>query len=329
MSCYLKIANIDTLYTIITEQCNSKCLACTYGENKSNKILPSQTLFHYVKAIKNRGLKNVMLSGGEALLHVDFEEIINELYSLGINIKVATNGINLNKISKDIISKIDLIVISLDAVNSETYQKVRGVDKFYNVKNNLQLLDKCKTRLSFLIQKSNYMELKDFITYAIEDKFQSVSILAPNFKRSFGPLGRDDYSDNIYLSKGDLKLFLKTQIPFLRKFLDKNPNFLNISNQKLDLYISYLTALADNKVFKKDEDKGEDKCFLPLNSILITPDPAYKLCFLFPQTHQLKFDDLLNDPNLQKERYEYYYRKKYDEICESCLQSYTIESKIL
>ena len=152
----------------ISTKCNLKCERCEretapkvlLGQNisietikKISPILPYLQLVSFVSGL------------GEPLLNPDFWKIQKFIKSFGPDVAYTTHGIFLNKenIEKTIKTKTDIVVVSLDSLKRENYQRIRGNVSLDKVINNLENLVKTKNkyrlkypeiRIGFAFQKA-------------------------------------------------------------------------------------------------------------------------------------------------------------------------------
>ena len=62
---------------LITRQCNYQCLGCNVWKEQDKKELPTKEIKHILDVLKEMGIVEVVLSGGEPLLREDIGEIID------------------------------------------------------------------------------------------------------------------------------------------------------------------------------------------------------------------------------------------------------------
>jgi len=114
----------------ITQKCNSRCYYCNswkWQDFISDANL--EELKRVFSSFSNLGVKVVSLSGGEPLLREDLEELISMVKNYNMRAQIVTNGISLSKdrITKLVKAGLDCVTLSLDTVDPEVYQKLRGV----------------------------------------------------------------------------------------------------------------------------------------------------------------------------------------------------------
>lgn len=110
-----------------TNQCNANCSFCSCKNRDKNQSIPWEILKKEVCAFAELGGQAVTLTGGgEPLMYTQIEELLDLLYTLGIKIGMATNGILLDRVknidkltwcrisandmrfNKDVIDKVDI-----------------------------------------------------------------------------------------------------------------------------------------------------------------------------------------------------------------------------
>lgn len=115
---------------MLTSRCNSRCSYCDSWEkgNRSGKEITVEEIMQIYTAAKNLGVQEVSLTGGEPLLRDDLEDIIGVL-SQGLRVVLTTNGILLTpkRIERLVQSGLSTLVLSLDSLEPQTYQRSRGV----------------------------------------------------------------------------------------------------------------------------------------------------------------------------------------------------------
>jgi cyclic pyranopterin phosphate synthase len=121
---------INSLRVSITNRCNLNCIYChREGESRDIKTeMTADTITNIVEASKTFGISKVKFSGGEPLMRVDFENIIQSLPELK-DISATTNGVYLAPRAQSLAeSGLCRINISLPSLSPEKYRKVTGGD---------------------------------------------------------------------------------------------------------------------------------------------------------------------------------------------------------
>lgn len=113
----------------ITSRCNLRCLHCASdfgGVRLRGNELSITDALRVCKELKELGCEKVVLSGGEALLRKDWEEIARELVSLEIHVALISNGFVINQHMAERIkaTSISRVALSLDGMEA-THNYVR------------------------------------------------------------------------------------------------------------------------------------------------------------------------------------------------------------
>ena len=139
----LRPALPSSLYLETTSRCNSLCETCilTFGGREPQKDLGWTEFRRVVDQFPV--LDRVLLHGiGEPLLNRELPRMIGHLKARGANVVFNSNAITLSpKTGRDLIDAgLDELRVSLDASTRATYSRIRGVDAFDKVVENLERL---------------------------------------------------------------------------------------------------------------------------------------------------------------------------------------------
>lgn len=188
----------------VTTYCNLKCSVCS----AKKIIMPEDNNKHFSfdlfkKIIDEiRPLSVNMATNGEPFLNPDFFKMVR--YAKDHHVKTITSSSFI--ISKNIIERIpgsglDILKLSIDGARKETYERLRG-NHFDVLTDNISLLKtllKSKglsspaIRFDFVINKLNYMELSEFIDFALGFNVQHV-FFHPLDMREYSQAKKDELS---------------------------------------------------------------------------------------------------------------------------------------
>ena len=109
----------------ITTDCNLNCPFChRYGFDA--EYYEIGRLPETIALLKAQGIENVILSGGEPLLHPHFFSLLERLQEAGFELDVCTNGVLLDPVLADRLSRsLSEISISLDGYGPERHERMR------------------------------------------------------------------------------------------------------------------------------------------------------------------------------------------------------------
>lgn len=158
-------------------RCNSNCIYCTSHKNKEYlNSLPDIPIYNFLEHLikKNKIDKNIEIhwGGGEPTLLEEFENIVDLfLNKTNSTFRIYSSGIKYSEhIAKAISLKRCTIIISIDSGNSELYKKIKNVDKFDTVVNNITKYCEVQEK----IKDTSHVILKYIIIPGINDDYKHI-----------------------------------------------------------------------------------------------------------------------------------------------------------
>ena len=147
-----------------SNKCMLDCEFCMFEKYRksSGAILDLDIYISLIGELHNIGTKSITFTGGgEPLMNPNFNLMVKMALALGFEIGLVTNGVLLNKVEN--IDRFKFIRVSLDAHNRDDYLKVKRVDYFDRVIENISFaLKKNKTiGLSYVVCPDNKRNLKN------------------------------------------------------------------------------------------------------------------------------------------------------------------------
>lgn len=154
----------------ITNKCNFACEHCINESGIKDMTEMSYTkIKEIIDYMQIKGIVCLDFSGGEPLLHNDFEDIIKYAYKSNMNISVASNGYLLNDKMLRLLKETEATLrISYDGPNENIYSLIRGINKYDVVKNNIikAVNSGIVTNLVTVLHKGNIKYLDQIISDA-------------------------------------------------------------------------------------------------------------------------------------------------------------------
>lgn len=153
----------------LTDACNMRCSYCmplsTYHGTKSNKMMNANEIFELAHLFVQNGVTKIRLTGGEPLLRKDFDEILEKLATLPVNIGLTTNGLLLDK-HFEVLQKYGVrhINISLDSLDAEEFKRITHTGQLEKIMLHINHLLELKMQV-----KINLVMLKNVNEHAIID----------------------------------------------------------------------------------------------------------------------------------------------------------------
>ena len=95
--------------------CNCRCVMCDiWKDNKNLKQLTEADISGLLESLKRFGTRQVVMSGGEALLNANFFKLCAILKNLNIRVTLLTTGLTIKKHAAQILTWVDDLIVSLD-----------------------------------------------------------------------------------------------------------------------------------------------------------------------------------------------------------------------
>ncbi len=140
--------SIGRINFAITDYCNLYCTHCCYSAKLINNTTKKEEVItldmSLIKRIIELNPRSLVITGGEPLLVTNFDEVmcyLNENYDGAISL--ATNATLINEQNVDLLSKgFDSFDLSLDGIDEESCDSIRGKGTFNKVINAIKLLQK-------------------------------------------------------------------------------------------------------------------------------------------------------------------------------------------
>ena len=176
---------MSILYLAINYACNHHCLICPHRKKEDRQLSLAQVECIISAAIKNRGIKRVVLSGGEPVMHPEFFEICAYLAKNGLYIKVLTNGTYLasdemlRKLYRFVPAESVTFTVSLHSHLEETNDYLAGRQGSY--RQTLAAILKLnqlgyRVQIKHCVNKVNYLHLTEYLLWAEKELPVSIPI---------------------------------------------------------------------------------------------------------------------------------------------------------
>lgn len=125
----------------LTNRCNLNCIWCSDMDLRASQDgeMDFEVLKRLLLDLKQGGSRGVVIEGGgEPAIYKYFNEVIEFIHNLGLDIGLITNG-NV-RLELSIAKEFDWIRISLDASNQYEHKKLKGQDSFEDIMSNIKEL---------------------------------------------------------------------------------------------------------------------------------------------------------------------------------------------
>src|SRR5215831_17518016 len=110
-----KITALPIVILMPHSACNCRCVMCDiWKDNKNLKQLTEDDIEGLLDSFKKFGTKQVVMSGGEALLNENFFRLCEILQSRHIKVSLLSTGLLLKKHVTQLVQWVNDIIVSLD-----------------------------------------------------------------------------------------------------------------------------------------------------------------------------------------------------------------------
>ena len=187
------------IYLELNNSCNLRCKFCSVS-NKQNNYVEFSLIKKIMDELVSNNIFDVYYTGGEPLLHPDFDKIVKYASKLGIRQTLLTNGILLDK-HKSILNNIMCVCISLHG-SKQMHNELTSSDCYDKVISNIKLTKKyTNVKINYTVISDN--QKMDEMINVLE--FAKKSNISVSFSK-YNNIG-DGKTNNCYI---DINEFVKT-----------------------------------------------------------------------------------------------------------------------
>lgn len=318
-----KIITLPIVILMPHSACNCRCAMCDiWRDNHHLKQLTEDDIMDLLEALRKYDTRQVVMSGGEALLHPNFFKFCEILKMESIKVTLLSTGITLKKYSHQLIEWVNDIIVSLDG-DEKTHNRIRSIaGAFDKLKEGVQAIKSIKHDFKItgrsVIHRLNFQNWSSIIDSAKEIGLDQISFLPADvsshaFNREV--LWSDTRQHEIMLDKEDLPELKNIIEKILKKYADEfETGFIAESPQKIEKIHDYYAA------FYGINDFPYKKCNAPWVSTVIEADGTVRPCFFHPafgNIHDKQLDKILNSDDAIE------FRKNLEidnnDICKKCV----------
>ena len=304
---------------------------CDIWRSSVTNELSAADIARWIDEWRALGVKRVVLSGGEALLHSRLWTICDDLRDAGIGVTILSTGLLLAKHAAELVRRCDDVVVSLDGPQPD-HDRIRNVPRAYErLAHGIAAVKAADNRVMVsarcTVQRSNFRAIRRTVAAAHALGLDRISFLAADvstdaFNR---PGGWDDVRvSEVALDERELPLLrdelealeLECAADFASGFIAESPDKLRRS------LLQYYSALLGHGDFAPIE------CNAPWVSSVIESDGTVRPCFFQPPLgnihHATSLGEILNSPEAIAWRQGLDVRR--DTICRKCVCSLSLRA---
>lgn len=127
-----KISALPIVILMPHSACNCRCVMCDiWKDNKNLKQLTEQDINGLLTALKEFGTRQVLMSGGEALLNINFFNLCGILKKQDIKVTLLSTGLSVKRHATQILEYVDDLIVSLDG-DQPLHDAIRDIPGAFN-----------------------------------------------------------------------------------------------------------------------------------------------------------------------------------------------------
>jgi MoaA/NifB/PqqE/SkfB family radical SAM enzyme len=177
-----RLTSMPILILNVHSHCNCRCIMCDIWKRETHEQVRVADLDRHRESLRNLGVRQVVLSGGEPLLHNDLGALCDFFHQENIRLTLLTTGLLLFKRAHEVSTQFDDVIVSIDGPR-EMHDAIRRVYGAFDViakgvaavhAQRPDMHVACRTT----VQKANHRHLRATVTAAKTIGFDSISFLA-------------------------------------------------------------------------------------------------------------------------------------------------------
>lgn len=320
-----RIYNLPIVVLMPHSRCNCRCVMCDiWKANHDKKELSVEFLEQHVSVFFKLGVKEVVLSGGEALMHSNLWNFCALLRKHDMCVTLLTTGLLIEKNAQEVIKTIDKVIVSLDG-SEKIHDQIRNVPQaFQKLANGVRALKDHNANYPVsarsVLQRYNYFDFINTVKAAKEIGLDRISFLAADVSTSafnHGDGWTKDRVSEVALSHSETIEFeklLTESFSVLR--IEYETGFIAESPKKIMNILHYYKAINGEGEFPKPV------CNAPWISAVIESDGSVLPCFFhkpYGNIFENDFVEIINSPAAIE------FRKSLDmdknAVCQKCVCS--------
>ena len=173
----MKVERLPILILYPHGRCNCRCVMCDIWQRTEAEELTREDVERWSLDLRRLGVEEIVLSGGEALMHSDLRSVGEPLKATGAKLTLLTTGLRLADEAALVNAAFDEVIVSLDGPRTvhDVVRRVPGA--FDRLAAGVQAID-LPTHARCTVQKANHTTLRATAADAREVGFCSISFLA-------------------------------------------------------------------------------------------------------------------------------------------------------
>lgn len=295
-----KLGSLPIVILMPHSACNCRCVMCDIWKDNSNlKQLTVADIEALITTLKKLGTRQVLMSGGEALLNPNFFRLCEILKQQNLKISLLSTGLTLKQHAASLVKLVDDIIISLDG-DEATHNRIRNIPNAFGrmaegIRAIRELDHGFKITCRTVIHRLNYRVWPQIISTAKMLGFNQISFLPADVSshafnrqqawdepRQHEILLTEADVDALGMIIGDLLFAFKNELE--NRFIAESPEKLR------NIYLYYAA-------FYQRNDFPFKKCNAPWVSAVVEADGTVRPCFFHEAYGNIKttsLDEVIN-----------------------------------
>ncbi|MBT8068449.1 MAG: radical SAM protein [Gammaproteobacteria bacterium] len=289
--------------------------------NANSRELSAEQIESHIDKLQKLGVRSVLLTGGEALMHSDLWRLCQVLHPLGARTTLLSTGLLLRKEREGIKQWIDEVIVSLDG-DPETHDKIRNIPRaFERLAAGVQSLREYAPHIDIsarcVLQRHNFRRFEAIVASARDLQLDSISFLAADVSSTaFNRPERwgEDKVSEISLSAEECDALERILEESFHRLNDEYASgFIAEQPRKMQQIVAHYRAINGTG------SPVRQRCNAPWVSSVIEADGSVRPCFFHPELGNLRESSL---PEILNSRRAIEFRKNLDvsvdPVCSGC-----------
>ncbi len=230
----------------VINTCNAKCWTCkSWTESENDAVLSFSKASHVIDRLAEAGFTKICFTGGEPMLRKDLFRLLALAKRKGFTTELVSNGLLINERKARLLvdSKLDILVVSIDAAEPQLNDRLRGIEGYYELA--LAAIENIRTMrgnalpkvvLQATISNENVEQLVPLAELTLNSSIDGFHFrIAQNFKHSFYKVGKAQEITDVK------KKLLMKQIDIVMK------QYQNILHKSMDEYQALRTVVKNDR----------------------------------------------------------------------------------
>jgi MoaA/NifB/PqqE/SkfB family radical SAM enzyme len=277
-----RVGRMPILVLMPHSRCNCRCLMCDiWRANKNLQELSSEFIGRHVEAMQDLGVRWIVLSGGEALMHTNLWNLCEALSCLNAKTTLLSTGLLLERHVGPISEWVDEIIVSLDG-SALVHDRIRNIPRAYEkLEKGVAALRSGAPSVEIgarcVLQRENYHDFAGVVEAARSLDLDWISFLAADVSsEAFNRPGgwEDQKVAEVSLTAAQCDEFEAVLRKSFADFAgDYESGYIVEPPDKLLRIVKYFRALNGSTSFPRQ------RCNAPWVSAVVEPDGQVRPCY--------------------------------------------------